>query len=466
MRKLVHIPLNLPEALINAGMSYEYMSNVKNPGGYFDEVYSLSPGGENAEICGIRYMNAAPKDYDEIIKKIKPDVVRVSAGFGPCDWGAANKVENIPLVVSVHGDNPNNINQSIKYADYVICMSQKVKKAVMQYVDIEEGKIYVMPNRVDTTIFCRKEDEKAFIELNNRYGNGKHILHVGRKAEQKNLDTLIKAMQYLPSEYSAVFIGQGDIEPYMQLAHSCQVAERCFFVDRVSNNELPIYYSWCDCMCTPSRWEGFGIVFIEAAACESTIVTSNIGPMNEYLTNGVDAILVDDYENPETLAQQIIKACEKSEDIQNMRTNARKVGLRFSRENVDKQEMALYEKFIRKGADNTVLDRLEEEYAKLQRKVIFFGAGINGKKLMQLCDKGEIECFVDNDVHKWGQQIDGIKIISYEDLLKIYNEYRYNIVVTPKNRVEIVDKLRADGIEYMEGGWFKILKEKENRTGE
>ena len=45
-------------------------------------------------------------------------------------------------------------------------------------------------------------------------------------------------------------------------------------------------------MCVPSRGEGFGIVFIEAAACGSVIVTSDIAPMNEFLTNGVNAIFV------------------------------------------------------------------------------------------------------------------------------------------------------------------------------
>jgi hypothetical protein len=38
------------------------------------------------------------------------------------------------------------------------------------------------------------------------------------------------------------------------------------YVQGVSNTELPAYYQMADCLCNPSRWEGFGIVFIEALA--------------------------------------------------------------------------------------------------------------------------------------------------------------------------------------------------------
>lgn len=457
MKKIVVIPLGLIEDYINTGRTYQYLENYFNPNGFFDEVYCLSPGGENIKIGNVQYINAEPKDFGRIINKVKPDIVRAYAGFGPCDWAAANRVRNIPLVVSVHDTNPNLINQSLKYADYVVCMSQEVKKAVKSQVNIEEDRLYVMPNRVNTEVFYKIKNEEDFEKLNNKFGKGKHILHVGRKCEQKNLDTLIKAMQYLPQEYNAIFIGPGNTEPYEKLAQECKVAERCFFVDHVNKDDLPIIYSWCDCMCTPSRWEGFGIVFIEAAACECSIITSNIAPMNEYLTDGVDGILVDDYENPKAIADQIIKACDDKEYVQRMRTNARKVGLKFDKENIDKQEIALYENFICRGTDNTKLYELEKEREKMNKKVIIWGAGINGKKLLELCDKEKVEYFVDSDSKKVGQQIDGVKTISYADLLKIHK--RYNVVVTPTDREKIVQTLTSNGIEYMEGNWYKILKE-------
>lgn len=454
-KKLVVIPAGNIADYLKTGKTYEYFEKAFNPGDFFDEVYCLSQEGLHSKIGKVWYIKAFPEDYAAIIKKIQPDIVRAYAGYTPCDWAVANRVKDIPVVISVHDVNPNLINQSLKYADYIICKSRVVKEVVKKYVDVDENRIFVSPNRVDTSVF-RKKPDKEFKKLNEKYGNGKHILHVGRKDRAKNLETVIRSLKYLPLEYSVVFVGPGNTDVYDKIVQECNVSERCFFVDHVSrNDELPIYYSWCDCMCTPSRWEGFGFVFIEAAACECSIVTSNIAPMNEYLTNDVDSILVDEYENPEILAKCVMRACQKNKEIQKMKQNARKVGLKFDKTVIDKEEVALYKKFISAGTDNTQLYKLEYEREKMQRKIIIFGAGIIGKKLFDCVGKEKIAYFVDNDKNKVGQQINGINIISYSDLLDVHE--KYTIVVTPVDRAEIMKRLIQDKIEYVEADWYMLL---------
>lgn len=467
LKKILVIPGDPITTYLNMGKTYEYFENAFNPGDFFDEVYCLSPTSEEnkiGKIGKVQYIEALPEDYMETIEKIKPDIVRVYSGFYPCDCAVANKVKDIPVVASVHDVNPNLINQSLKYADYIVCKSETVKQTVKKYVDVDEKRIFVSGNRVNTSVFSKKPD-KDFKKLNEIYGNGKHILHVGRKTEQKNLETLIRALQYLPSEYSVVCIGPGNSDIYNELAHECNVSERCFFVDHVSRDEeLPLYYSWCDCMCTPSRWEGFGFVFVEAAACECAIITSNIAPMNEYLTNEVDSILVDEYENPKTLAKCIIRACSGTGEIQEMKRNARKVGLRFDKAVIDKEEVELYKKFIFEGTDNTQLEKLRDERKKLERKIIIFGAGTNGKRMFDYVGKEKVLCFVDNDSSKIGQQIGGVEIISYSDLLNIHEEY--NLVVTPMNRAEIMERLVEDKIDYVEAEWYMLLMKQNKKCGE
>lgn len=458
MKKIVVIPLGRIEDYLDSKYTYEYLENYFNPNGCFDEVYCLSNSGVTMKVGKVQYINAHPDKFNEIISEIHPDIVRAYAGCEPCDWAVANRVKGIPIVVSVHDPNTDLMHQSLKYADYIICMSQVVKEAVIKHViDVDKRKIYVMPNRVDTNIFYKRDDKESFKDLNRVYGDGIHILHVGRKVMQKNLETLIQALQYLPVEYKAVFIGHGEVAPYKKLAHACQVEERCFFVDSVNREKLPIYYSWCDCMCTPSRYEGFGIVFIEAAACECSIVTSNIPPMNEYLTDKKDCILVDEYESPEILAKAIAYACGKDEKIYKMKRNAREVGLKFDKKFVDRQEIELYNIFIKNGSDDTHFDKLEKEREKLKLPVVAFGAGKMGKRLLDYLGNKNIMFFVDNDRNKIGQQIGGVEIISYADFKKIKD--KYIVVVTPENRKEIVQKLMFDGIEYMEDAWYRLLLE-------
>jgi len=349
MRKLVFFPSDPIAAYIAKGRSYEDLDNYYNPGNFFDEVYCLSPWGnkEYETIGKIRYIKANPLRFKSIIKKINPDVVRGYGGDCCADWISISKVSNIPTIVSVHDTNPALIHDSLQYADFLLCMSKAVKDAVQAKLPIPDEKIFIFPNRVDVDVFTRKDDPVYFKQLNTYYGEGKHILHVGRKAKQKNLETVIHALQYLDENVTCVFVGQGNCQQYIDLAESLGVGDRCFFKDRVATKELAYWYSWCDCFCTPSRWEGFGMVFIEAASCEAAIVTSNIAPMNEFLTNGENAILVDEYENPKIVAEAIFRVLEGTEVVQTMKKNARKVGLEFEKNKIDTEEIQLYKNAIK-----------------------------------------------------------------------------------------------------------------------
>lgn len=451
-KKIVVIPLELIEDDIKKGRTFQYLEEYYNPMGYFDEVYCLSPGGKTETIGKVRYIQAEPKDFKKIIEQINPCVVRAYGGFSCCDWAVASRVEGVPVVVSVHDTNPELLHSSIKYADYIICMSKAVKDVVLNEVEVNENKIYVMPNRVDTELYSKKKNEAAFDELYQKYGRGKNIIHVGRKVKQKNLETVIKAMQYLPKDYKVIFIGPGNVEEYKKLSEMYGVSSQIFFIDHLNNKELSLYYSWCDCMCVPSRWEGFGIVFIEAAACECAIVTSNIAPMNEFLENNVNSLLVNEYENPEKLAEAIKRACNNDIEMQQIKANARKVGLKFDKNEIDKQEIEIYKEIISKGADNQILKQISDE---MKKPIILFGAGNKGKEYLQSISKDRVAFFVDNDMEKVGKSLDGIKIISYSTLQKIYKEY--NIIVTPAVSREIEQQLKRDQIDYMLLEWSKFL---------
>lgn len=461
MRKIVVIPMDSIEALIKSGCSYQYLYEYFNPAGYFDEIYCLSPIGygittinEIIKIENVYYVQASEEQFYKIIEKISPDVVRAYGGRGCCDLAIANKVKNIPIVVSVHDTNTELISHSLIYADYIICVSEAVKKAVKNKLMIDEARLQVIPNRIQTDIFKRRSDTKYELWLEEKYGKGRHILHVGRKAAQKNLDTLIKSIRYLPEEYKVIFLGNGNIKEYKELAINEEVEERCFFEPAVCKEELINFYNWCDCMCTPSRYEGFGFVFIEAAACECMIVTSNIGPMNEYLCNEKSAYLVDQYENEKELAQIIQVACEVTEKNKEIRKEARKVGLKFSKIVIDQMDVLFYEKVAGEKYDNKCLSNLIEKIEN--RQVIIFGVGKRGLRLKTFIERKEIAYWVDTDQKKIDKLIDGIKVISYEQLKKIH--LKYLVVISPEKRTEIEKMLIRDKISCCNMEVYLILK--------
>lgn len=340
-RRLVVIPSNPIIAYEKAGFN-SWLENYYNPGRMFSEVFALSPLEKGERYAyGITILGVSEREFPHVLREIRPDVVRAYGGFWPADLACRYRIRGVPVVVSVHDTNPALLHRSVRYADLVICMSAAVEQLVLAK-GVDRERIRRLPNRVDTRVFYPLKDDERLQSVACRFPPGKHILHVGRKSHEKNLDTLIQALQSLPLDYSCIFVGRGDIAPYMSLAEQVGVADRCFWIESVKNSDLPLWYSWCDCFCVPSRWEGFGIVFIEAAACGAPIVTSDIAPMNEYLSHDVSACLVREFEDPYALAEAIRKVCEDIEYRETLSTGAIRAAQPFDRMLVDQMEVAIY----------------------------------------------------------------------------------------------------------------------------
>ncbi len=338
-KRLVVVPSDSMDAYKKAG--YDWLERYYNPTGYFDEVYALSPKEKGEfQAHGMTVIGVREKHFAARLKELQPALVRGYNGYWAADLVCKNRVPNVPVIVSVH--NTGRVHESVRFADMVICMSNIVAQEVAALGTPVE-RIRTLPNRIDTAVFHPVNDTDGFAALDRRFPPGKRILHIGRKSEQKNLETMIRALAKLPPDYCIIFVGRGDETAYRTLAEAENVANRCFWIESIANAELPLWYAWCNSFCVPSRWEGFGIVFIEAAACGAAVITSNLAPMNEYLTHGENAILVSDYENPDALAQSIASVCENPAFRQHLSTAAITLAQVFSHTKVDAQEIAFYE---------------------------------------------------------------------------------------------------------------------------
>ena len=343
--RLVVIPSD-PIAAYEQKGTASWLERYYNPGGYFAEVFAVSPLEEGERRAyGMTILGASEEQFRGVIEGIAPDVVRAYGGYRAADLACLHRLPGVPVVVSVHDTNPALLHPSVRYADLVICVSEAVKRCVMR-IGVPASRIRLLPNRVDTALFSPVTNQERLRVLDARFPPGKHLLHIGRKEEQKNLDTVIRALGHLPREYQCVFIGQGDCAPYRELARSIGVDSRCYWVPSVPNDELPRWYSWCDCLCTPSRWEGFGVVFIEAAACGAAIVTSDIAPMNEFLTADISARLVQEYEDPAVLAIAVRQVVEDTAYREQITRGAREVAQQFDRRIIDAREVAIYQEAL------------------------------------------------------------------------------------------------------------------------
>jgi glycosyltransferase involved in cell wall biosynthesis len=318
-----------------------WLERYYNPAHTFQEVFFVSPLESGTTFkYGATIIGASSANFKRIVQDINPNIVRAYGGFWASDLAIANRIENVPIVVSLHDTSLDLIYDSVQYADKVFCMTNAVaQQAIKKHVSSE--KIRILPNRIDPNIFYPR-DSSEVANIAKNFPHGKSILHVGRKSSEKNLETVIKSLKFLPQEYFAVFVGRGNVSYYEQIAIKESVSNRCFWIDQIKNEELPIWYTWCNCMCTPSLREGFGIVFIEAMACGSPIVTSNISPLNEYLHHGENALLVDDYMDPSAIARSILMICEDDGLKRKLQSNAIQSSKNFHVEKIDNLEKDLY----------------------------------------------------------------------------------------------------------------------------
>jgi glycosyltransferase involved in cell wall biosynthesis/ubiquinone/menaquinone biosynthesis C-methylase UbiE len=351
IRRLVCIPNDPLEAYATAG--YPDLTNYFNPNQTFDEVYCVSPYESREYVMyGMKVLPTRVADFAARVKELGADCVRaydIPAGQIAC----ATRVPNVPVICSVHDVNPQRCPGPLPNADYFLAISGAVEKFLLDK-GAQSTRILKFGNRVDMEVFRPIYDDVKLDAFRRRFPGRYRVLLVGRRTEQKNLNTLICALALLGEEYTGIFVGQGDAEPYKILARQHNVEARCYFVDAVPNHELAEYYSFSDCFCTPSLWEGFGIVFIEALASEAIIVTSDIAPMNEFITHGQSGLLVPDYEKPVALAKVVQEAIQNKDLRAHIRSNARRAAEPFSQKNIASIEREIYEKVMNKNADIVV----------------------------------------------------------------------------------------------------------------
>jgi glycosyltransferase involved in cell wall biosynthesis len=340
MTNLAVIPSD-PISAYEAKGTHVWCERYYNPAGHFDKVYLFSPLEKEEKFqYGMQTIPTSPKELPQRLEKYQADILRAYGGYWPCDMACRNRHPRVPVVVSVHDTNPEELYNGIKFADVVFCMSKSVRDLVLTKFK-HPDRAWILPNRYDENIF-KPQGDFSLPKIDAMCPWEKRLLCIGRLSEQKNQDTLIRALPLLGESYGCLFIGRNDKETLEELARSLGVADQCRFVPSVANDILPQYYCWADAMVTPSRWEGFGIVFIEALACGAVVVTSDVGPMNEYITDGENGLLVADYESPEALAKKIRIACESTELREKMQQQGPKSVLRFERQQIDALEVEYY----------------------------------------------------------------------------------------------------------------------------
>ena len=88
------------------------------------------------------------------------------------------------------------------------------------------------------------------------------------------------------------------------LRDSLGIDDLVTFLGKQSQNDLPLYYSAAEVLVVPSHYESFGMVAVEALACGTPVIASDVGGLSYIVEDGVTGFLVPD-QQPEILADRL-----------------------------------------------------------------------------------------------------------------------------------------------------------------
>ncbi len=184
-------------------------------------------------------------------------------------------------------------------ADGVVAVSEAMKRDVHELYDVPNEKIAVIPNGIDPDEYKPTFDESVL----ERYGidaSQPFVLFVGRITRQKGILHLANALKYLPPETQMVLCAGAPDTPEIgeEMAGRIEVArqagaERVVWVEQmVPRADIIKLYSHAAVFVCPSVYEPFGIINLEAMACETPVVASAVGGIPEIVVPGETGTLV------------------------------------------------------------------------------------------------------------------------------------------------------------------------------
>ena len=198
-----------------------------------------------------------------------------------------------------------------KKYDKIIAISEGTQKNLNIYLSETLTKTIVVENGIDLSEF-KQAVAVNVEELDKRvYKNEKIILMVAAMREQKDHETLIRASKLLPKDYRVVFVGDG--QRYNEVREYAQKNGRKEIIFLGRRNDVPTIMASADVFVLSSKWEGFGLVVVEATATGLPVVASDVVGLKEVVRE-VGGYLFEQG-NEFDLAEKIIKTVQMKKAI-------------------------------------------------------------------------------------------------------------------------------------------------------
>lgn len=238
------------------------------------------------------------------------------------------------------------VNQNLKTADYIVCISEFVKedlqknKHLLRLDKLKE--IFVIHNGIEIPE-NRNYDIGKYTFLKNK----KYILNIGVLQDKKNQKVLIEMLPFIEEDLVLVF--SEEKEPYVSTLRDrikeLEIQHRVHFLKNIIEEEKYALIQNCVAMCHPSLAEGFGIPPIEAMAFGKPVFLSRLTSLPEI--GGDFAFYFEDF-CPENMAKIYLEKIKWYDlNKENVSIGIRKWAQQFNKERMGQEYLALYDKILK-----------------------------------------------------------------------------------------------------------------------
>lgn len=240
------------------------------------------------------------------------------------------------------------LQNSVRKAGRIIAVSKSTAEDLQEMFPGIENKIHMIYQGVSENFHPLSENDISVCK--RKTGLGKYLLYVGNRKPHKNLSRLLEAYMKIKSQFpdlQLVIVGKKFIDnDEVSRAISKAKARDIIEIENASNKVLLHLYCGAEALVFPSIYEGFGLPPLEAMACGTPVVVSNISSIPEVVNDA--GIYFDPYDT-EDMAKSIINILSD----QNRRIFLREKGLErakyFTWEKTAMQTFRVYKELVGKG---------------------------------------------------------------------------------------------------------------------
>ena len=247
--------------------------------------------------------------------KIDADLVHCHTWYTHFGGILSKKNYRLPLVITVHSLEPLRPwkreqlaggydfslwveKTALEMADAIIAVSNETKGDIERLFDVASNRVHVIYNGIDLDEYHKVDS----IEALRRYGIDEkkpYLLFVGRIARQKGIIHLVRAIQFMDAGFQIVLCAGAPDTPEIaeEMKSAVEQAKKTrrdiiWIEEMVDKKTVIELYSHAAVFCCPSIYEPFGIINLEAMACETAVVASAVGGIKEVVTDGETGFLV------------------------------------------------------------------------------------------------------------------------------------------------------------------------------